>query len=153
MIEKLKSGKLSPQEEDIYLRYLIHLMGDLHCPMHTARLSDLGGNQVPVKWFGSQTNLHKLWDSQLIESVRKWSYMDWREQIDRCSKSERVAITVGDVYDWFIESHAISKRIYEGTPQGSNQSWDYMFEWYPTVEEQMRRGGYRLAYILNNIYK
>ena len=62
---------------------LIHLVGDMHCPMHTGRLSDIGGNQRPVLMFGRKTNLHSAWDSAILEAGHKWSYTEWQEQIDR----------------------------------------------------------------------
>ena len=42
LTEKLKSGRLTPEEETLSLKMLIHLVGDMHCPMHLGRLSDLG---------------------------------------------------------------------------------------------------------------
>ena len=52
LTEKLKSGRLTPEEETLSLKMLIHLVGDMHCPMHLGRLSDLGGNKRPVRFFG-----------------------------------------------------------------------------------------------------
>ena len=51
LTEKLKSGRLTPEEETLSLKMLIHLVGDMHCPMHLGRLSDLGGNKRPVRFF------------------------------------------------------------------------------------------------------
>ncbi len=53
LTEKLKSGRLTPEEETLTLKMLIHLVGDMHCPMHAGRLSDLGGNLRPVRFFGA----------------------------------------------------------------------------------------------------
>lgn len=69
-----------------YLKMIIHLVGDLHCPMHAGRLSDRGGNDVEVQWFGRPIKLHALWDSRLIESSRTWSYTEWAKQLDRQNK-------------------------------------------------------------------
>ena len=62
LTEKLKSGRLTPEEETLSLKMLIHLVGDMHCPMHLGRLSDLGGNKRPVRFFGRDTNLHSVWE-------------------------------------------------------------------------------------------
>ena len=83
LTEKLKSGHLTPEEETISLKMLIHLVGDMHCPMHLGRLSDLGGNKRPVRFFGRDTSLHSAWDTNIPEAAHKWSYSEWQQQIDR----------------------------------------------------------------------
>ena len=83
LTEKLKSGRLTPEEETLSLKMLIHLVGDMHCPMHLGRLSDLGGNKRPVRFFGRDTNLHSVWDTNIPEAAHKWSYSEWQQQIDR----------------------------------------------------------------------
>ena len=86
VIEQLKSGKLSHEDEKDYLRFLIHMVGDLHCPMHAGYRFDVGGNLHDVQWFGKPTSLHSVWDSKLIESCRPWSYSEWTENIDITDK-------------------------------------------------------------------
>ena len=54
-----------------YVKMIVHMVGDLHCPMHAGRLSDRGGNGTKVKWFGQPTNLHSVWDSKMIDSARR----------------------------------------------------------------------------------
>ena len=56
LVAELKAGGLAPEAETEKLKMLIHLVGDMHCPMHTGRLSDIGGNQRPVLMFGRRTN-------------------------------------------------------------------------------------------------
>ena len=51
-----------------YVKMIVHMVGDLHCPMHAGRLTDKGGNGTKVKWFNQKTNLHSVWDSKMIES-------------------------------------------------------------------------------------
>jgi hypothetical protein len=153
IVEQLKSGKITPEEEDVYLRMLIHFVGDIHCPMHAGRLSDLGGNQVTIKWFGRDAKLHAVWDDLIVESVRKWSYSEWQREIDNVSKEEREAMAAGSPLDWMNETVEICKKIYEDAPAGSELSWDYQNENFPLLEMQLRKAGYRLARLLNEIYK
>ena len=110
--EKLKSGKLAPDEEALNLKMLIHLVGDMHCPMHLGRLSDLGGNRRPVRFFNRETNLHSVWDTNLPEAAHNWSYTEWKEQIDRLTDEEKAGITAGEPADWAKETHEICKEIY-----------------------------------------
>ena len=72
IVAELKGGQLDPAQEQLYLKMLVHLVGDLHQPMHTGHLSDRGGNSVPVRFFGRESNLHAVWDSSLPEAAHKW---------------------------------------------------------------------------------
>ncbi len=150
--EKLKSRRLKPEEEEICLRMLIHLVGDLHCPMHAGRLSDLGGNRTMVRFFGESTNLHSLWDTALVEAAHRWSYTEWQREVDRLTKAEAKLLCEGSPEDWFRETHACCCEIYESTPSGSNLSYDYVARYAPLIERQLLRGGLRLAHLLNEIY-
>lgn len=153
LIEGLTNGELSHDEEAVYLRMLIHLVGDLHCPMHTGHLSDLGGNRVSLYFFGERTNLHALWDSSLVEAAHRWSHTEWREQLDRLNRREAKAATEGEIDEWFMESHRLCQRIYEELPEGSHVSYDEVARYAPVIEEQLLRGGLRLARLLNEIYR
>lgn len=153
LIERLKSRELTPEQEQISLRMLIHLMGDLHCPMHAGRLSDLGGNRHEVTYFGKKSNLHSVWDSSIVESAHRWSYSEWQREIDRVSRSEAKELTRGGLEEWFLETHALCCEVYESTPEGANLSYDYVAQFTPRIEEQLLRGGLRLAHLLNEIYR
>ena len=153
LTEKLKSGRLTPEEETLSLKMLIHLVGDMHCPMHTGRLSDIGGNQRPVLMFGRKTNLHSAWDSAILEAGHKWSYTEWQEQIDRLTDDEAALVQAGEPQDWLKETHAICVGIYEDSPEGTKISYDYVDKYTPVIEQQLVRGGYRLARLLNEIYR
>lgn len=152
LVEKLKKGGLSPEEETLSLKMLIHLVGDMHCPMHTGRLSDLGGNKRPALMFGRKTNLHSAWDTAIPEAAHKWSYTEWQKQIDRLSKEEEKEVLAGEPADWVKQTHAICVAIYEDSPEGTKISYDYVDKYTPVIERQFVRGGLRLARLLNEIY-
>lgn len=153
IVSELKAGGLTPEEEALRLKMLIHLMGDLHCPMHTGRLDDLGGNLRPVRMFSRDTNLHSAWDTSIPEAAHKWSYTEWQEQIDRLTDDETVLIQAGEPEDWLRETHALCREIYESTPEGTQISYDYVDRYTPVIEQQFLRGGHRLARLLNEIYR
>ncbi len=152
IVAELKNGQLDPAQEQLYLKMLIHLVGDLHQPMHTGHLSDRGGNSVPVRFFGRESNLHAVWDSSLPEAAHKWSYTEWQNQLDRLTEEEVARIQSGTPFDWFEESNAICREIYVATPEGSDLSYDYIAKYAPVIERQLLRGGHRLAGLLNEIY-
>ncbi|MBP3482360.1 MAG: S1/P1 nuclease [Alistipes sp.] len=149
---KLKAGGLNAETEELYLKMLIHLVGDMHCPMHAGHLSDLGGNKVFVKYFGSKRKLHSVWDTALVESAHKWGYTEWQFQLDRLTDGEKVSASEGTPTDWFNQTQEICTEIYESTPAKSDLSFDYIAKYTPVIEQQFLRGGYRLARLLNDIY-
>ena len=153
LVVRLKSGGLSETEEFDALRMLIHLVGDMHCPMHQGHLSDLGGNRVPVTVFGKPSNLHAAWDTAIVEAAHNWSYTEWQDQIDRVAEDEATAIAAGEPRDWVLETFDICRGIYDRTPEGTRISYDYVAEYAPVVEQQLLRGGIRLARLLNEIYR
>lgn len=153
MTEQLKDRNLDDSVRNTYTVMLIHLVGDLHCPMHAGRRSDRGGNDYKITWFRQPTNLHSIWDSRVIEAAHNWSYSEWAEQLDRCDKQTKREIMSGTPLDWLHETVDISKLIYRNTPEGSDCGYDYVFEHSKLVEQQLLKGGYRLAALLNEIYR
>ncbi len=154
IVAKLKSGKLTREQENINLRFLIHLVGDLHAPMHAGRLSDRGGNDVLVTFFYTKDKkLHSVWDTNLVEFCHKWSYTEWQQQLDKLCPAERKAeIAKGDVLDWFRESHELAKDIYINTPKKTEIMFGYVNHYTPTIENRFLAAGLRLARLLNEIY-
>ena len=154
LVAELKSGKLSAEQENVRLRMLIHLVGDIHCPMHAGHLSDRGGNSVMVKFFNKETKLHSLWDTALVEAAHKWSYTEWEQQLNRyCTAEQKHKLAQGEAIDWLNESHAIATEIYKATPEKSKVSYDYIAYYAPVIEKRLLSGGLRLAKILNELYR
>lgn len=153
ILEKIRKGGMTPEEERIQLIMLIHLIGDMHCPMHAGRLSDLGGNRRPVSFFGKESNLHSAWDSALLEAAHRWSYTEWQQQLDFLPIKEVTEIQAGSPEEWIKETQAICSEIYDKTPEGTKISYDYVAQAAPIIEKQLLRGGYRLARLLNDLYR
>lgn len=152
IVARLKSGELTAEEERVELMMLIHIVGDMHCPMHAGHKSDLGGNTIKVKFFGKQQKLHSVWDSEIVESAHRWSYSEWQQQIDRISSKEAKRIAQGTPIDWIEKTVILAADIYEQSPSGANLSYDYVHHYTPIIEEQLLKGGIRLAAILEEIY-
>ncbi len=139
-------------QKNLALKIIVHLMGDLHQPMHLGHASDLGGNRTQVRFFDSGTNLHSVWDTKLPNAAHAWTYTEWTEQLDRASADRQAEITAGNIDDWAKETYAIATRLYNHFPPGSKISYNEIAAWTPTVEQQFLRGGLRLARILNAIF-
>lgn len=141
----------SREKRQLALKIVIHLLGDIHQPMHTGHATDRGGNSWKVKLFKRDTNLHSVWDN-LPDNCHKWSYSEWVEQIDRPTQEEIQDILVGDPNTWCEETYKIGRKVYEQTPENYSVNYDYFIKWAPTVEQQFLRGGLRLADILNTVF-
>jgi hypothetical protein len=139
-----------------YVKMIVHMVGDLHCPMHAGRLSDKGGNKMRVKWFGQNTNLHSVWDSKIIESARKWGYTEWTEQLDVADKKYIRGVQQGTYEEWFTETVSHAAAIYEYVEnlsvENPNLSYQYVYDFSPLLEDRLLVAGYRLAYVLNSIF-
>lgn len=151
-ISKLSGRNLSAEEESVALKMIIHLIGDIHQPMHMGHYTDLGGNKWIVKYFGREKNLHGIWDTDLVESAHKWSYTEWQQQIDRLGSEEQAKLQGQTPDTWARETIEYATWVYNNTPQGSKLSYDYIATAAPIIERQLVKGGIRLADVLNSIY-
>lgn len=152
-VATLQDDQSTPEQQATALKMLIHLVGDVHQPMHLGHRSDRGGNSWTLRYKNMNTNLHSLWDSKLVEGVHNWSYTEWQQQIDRATPAQsKEILTPGTPEKWGEESYKIATEIYNTTPKDSNQSFDYDAKWAPVIEDQLLKGGLRLADILNAIY-
>lgn len=142
----------SQNEKILAVKMIVHLLGDIHQPMHLGHATDLGGNKTAVKFFDSKTNLHSVWDSRLPEAAHKWSYSEWRDQLDRLPETKIAEIQRGNAADWAKETYEICKEVYAATPQGTTISYNYIADWTPTIEQQFLKGGLRLADVLNSLF-
>lgn len=150
--EILSGGKASFEDSQLAMKILIHVMGDLHQPLHMGHATDLGGNRVKVKYFGRDANLHSVWDTSIAESGHKWSYTEWQQQLDRLDEKQTAEVLAGGVDDWAKQTIAICDEVYKYFPEGKNVSYNEVAYWTPVIEQQLLKGGLRLAYVLNMIY-
>lgn len=149
IIAELKSHRLGAKQETEYLKILIHLIGDIHQPFHVGCCDDLGGNKVKVKWFKNESNLHRVWDSDMIDESRL-SYTELAQAILKPDKSIVAAWQKLSVRDWANESMTYRKQIY--AIGDGNLSYRYSYTNFGTVKERILKAGVRLAGVLNEIY-
>ncbi|HET6996372.1 MAG TPA: S1/P1 nuclease [Chitinophagaceae bacterium] len=154
IIRELKKKNLEKEKKIMYLRLLIHFVGDLHQPLHVGgRPEDLGGNRVRVLWFNDSTNLHSVWDDKLPE-YQKLSYTEWAKAINHTTAKQRTGWQKAPIYEWFFESYKAAQDIYaEITRPYQRLSYRYNFDHIDTINEQLLKGGVRLAGLLNDIFK
>lgn len=139
----------SMEERALALRFIVHIVADLHQPLHVGNGSDRGGNDFAVAWFGEPSNLHRVWDSQMID---RWqlSYSELSNWLlDDIDDARFAAWNDPDPMVWMAESAALRDRIY---PEERELYWAYGFEWKATVEQRLAQAGVRTAAYLNRLF-
>ena len=145
----LRDPNASRADRELALRFIVHIVGDLHQPLHAGKPGDRGGNDVKVKWFGRDTNLHAVWDSALVDE-EDLSFTEWAQRIERRTTSDEVIRWwVVNPVVWIAESAQIRDTVY---PSGSELSWRYIYDHMPTVRRRLAQGGVRLAAYLNTVF-
>lgn len=134
----------------VNLKYIIHMVGDMHCPVHV-KYPDIN-MKYKITLNGKEYSYHTVWDATIIELSHGWSYTEWQQQLDRCSKKEKDQISKGTPREWFHQSALDCRQIYELATPNSEQGKDFLNAAKPLAESQILKAGYRLAKVLNDLF-
>lgn len=148
---ELIAGNLSPQEEAEKLKMLIHIVEDIHQPLHVGTGEDRGGNDVKLEYFYQPSNLHSVWDSGMID---RWamSYTEIGNELSRRITSEMEnQYRKATIDDWLKEAVNLRPMVYN-LPENKKISYEYGYETRDIVEERLIAASVRLAQILEEIY-
>lgn len=152
LVKQLKNKNLPQAKKLMYLRLLIHIAGDIHQPFHVARKGDAGGNDIKVSWFGQPSNIHRVWDEQLID-FQKLSYTEYTAAINHVSNQQKAAWQKQPISKWLFDSYNISEQLHKELQQPDQKlSFQYNFKHIETLNEQLLKGGVHLAGLLNQIF-
>ena len=149
-ISALKEGGLDEEREWEMLKMVIHMVGDIHQPMHVGTGHDMGGNQVELHWMGNPTNLHRVWDSDMINSF-DMDHEEWTEALNHVTDETVRDWQDATVRDWAHESARQRNQGYD-LPESGHIGWEYRNRHFPLVEKRLLQAGVRLAGVLNDIY-
>ena len=148
----LKDTSSSAVEKKEALKFIIHFIGDIHQPLHAGLESDRGGNLITVQFFGTKTNLHKVWDFEMIE--RKG--LSWDQYADSLQRN----IIMHNIKSWesidpVIWVNESFRLAHKSAYQFSNHEIDeeYYLKNILIVDEQLKKAAIRLALFLNYIFK
>lgn len=179
--EVLSSSTSGLEERRAALGFLVHLIGDLHQPLHVGLGCDRGGNQIQLSWFGEESNLHSVWDRKIIES-RNLSFTEFTEFLERGEAETGRELQLNPLV-WMKEAQALAPQIYQcrledGCPcfcgdcrDGASAfggcevidgcrlqvgaqvrlSWTYRALHSETVDRRLLMAGLRLAGVLNEV--
>jgi hypothetical protein len=136
----------SKQETAMDIKILIHLVGDLHQPLHVGYGADRGGNNIKLTVLGDSSNLHRVWDSEIIK--RKHIYAaDLEKELAKGNIGETDKI---DIIQWMNESRSELKAVYN---YHGNINQQYLDANEELVEKLLIRSGLRIASLLNSLFK
>jgi len=158
---KILADKSKPkQDRQRALLFLVHFVEDIHQPLHVGDNGDRGGNDTQIQFFNEGTNLHKLWDSDLIHRIGG-NDQAWMARVERDITPETVKEwSKGSVDDWADESFQVAKLAYRPLddapkliPRGFKLDDAYLRRAEPILKQQMAKASVRLANELNAILK
>jgi hypothetical protein len=157
----LRDPAASREDKALALRFVIHLVADLHMPLHAGKPGDRGGNDVKVLWHGEPNNLHWVWDEGIILR-QQLSFTEYAERLGkRTTPAEVLEWWDARPATWIDESTALRDRLYPetGAEQGLGTeespvalSWDYEWAWRPSVDLRLQQAGVRLAAYLDWVF-
>ena len=146
------------------IRFLIHMVGDMHCPAHVAiPIEDKPTyeettvyNRYRLKYKGKKYSYHAMWDKITVILSPKWRAPEWVEAADHYTAKQRAKICRGDANDWLKGTTKEVFRSYKMIPRDTDVAKltaDEEEGLRNLTYQQMAYAGYRLAHILNDIFK
>ena len=168
-LDLLKNRNTTRAERQQALRFVIHLMGDLHQPLHVGGGNDAGGNTCRVTWHGEPSNLHTVWDSYMLNETRL-SYTELAAFVSLARTPEQTRLwQSGNFEQWSLESKTLRSRIYPAevkqplapvtylTYCGKDIAadampklgYEYSYVHLPEAYQRLYQAGVRLAKVLN----
>ena len=146
----LKNKKSPNSEKVIALRFIIHLIGDLHQPLHIGYPDDRGGNTIKVSWFGNKTDLHHVWDDEIIK-LEELSYTEYTKKLNTLSIKDISKWQSTGPLTWAKESRAYMPKTYE-FKEKKHWEFEYSYKHLDFLNTRLKQAGIRLAGHLNNIF-
>jgi nuclease S1 len=151
----LSDRSASADKRLLALRFVVHLVADVHQPVHVGDNGDRGGNDLQLRFYRRGTNLHKLWDRDLLEQFSS-DEETWAKSVEAILRPDDVrAWSGGSPSDWANESLALAKQAYTGftgespMTSGTTIGTQYEAAALPLVRRRLAQAAVRLASMLD----
>jgi hypothetical protein len=145
----LSSPDAPRNEKRIALRFVAHLVGDIHQPLHAGFAEDRGGNSVDVRFNGRKENLHSLWDTAFVE-LEEGTPAVIASRIQAAVNSDEIQQwQQGTPAEWALESLAIVRAQVYRLPASREIAGDYVEAARAVIRTRLAQSGARLAWLLN----
>ena len=176
-LKTIKSSSATKMAKATALKFLVHLVGDLHQPLHVGNGQDMGGNTCQVIFHGERTNLHALWDEKLIEKnllsfTEYVSFLMEKKEFLKINETER------RILGWAKESRTLRDLIYPAEVEKPKKhgkvilvkdycrrdidhmdselpklGYKYSYQFKEDMEKRLLLGGIRLGEIINETFE
>jgi nuclease S1 len=150
------AGRAETQEA---LKFLVHFIEDLHQPLHVGDTGSRGGNDIQVRFYDAGSNLHRGWDSQIMER-RTTNEQVWLWDLNGVTNPKLASEwSKGAPEDWATDTLQVAKTAYclPGTQSliqsGTTLGDDYSRMALPIIQRQLAKAGIRVAVVLNKIFQ
>ena len=145
------------------LKFIVHLVGDVHQPLHNIDDDDAGGNGKLVRffklkgWEGAPPNLHQVWDDGIIEENAEQNGQTLAQLVEELSRQDDTAAIDAIIKPinpivWVEEAHKLAQHAYAILPEPNDNevyildnNTDYFKDGLPVVKSQLRKAGLRLG--------
>lgn len=155
-IENLRDYRsLTDSAVAVNIRYLLHLVGDMHCPAHILYTTHNMRYEVQFEdkyHRPHRFNIHSVWDNEIITTARIWSVGEWAAELDRATQAEKRAMTAGTPRDWLHDNALTCEVQFEWAKPEARLGQDFLNRAVLLVERQILHAGYRLARLLNELF-
>ena len=150
LLTELEAKKFTDGDELLAVKMLVHLIGDIHQPLHVGNGKDKGGNDIDVEFFWERSNLHRVWDEGIIEE-QELSFTEYVDWINFSTEEQRKSWQNSTVLDWAYESMSYRDMVYD-LPENKKINYLYVYKNIETLNLRLLQAGIRLAGVLNKIY-
>jgi hypothetical protein len=155
----LQDPKAGRSEKQQALKFLVHFIEDMCQPLHVGDTGSRGGNEIQVRFYNVGSNLHRVWDSQIIEryTTDEGELLgDLKGILTPASTPEWVE---GTSEDWATDTLQVAKKAYclpetqTVIPSGTTLGESYFLVALPLIQIQLAKAGVRVAWVLNEVFK
>lgn len=133
------------------IKFIVHLIGDMFQPMHMGHPEDKGGNRVQINWFSQNTNLHSVWDGNMVSTFQMSNAEMVRFLNDRYASKKR-DIRRKTINECLYDTYALQNAIYDYQNLNDKNTYHYTYRFKKDAEWQLYVAGIKLAQWLNEIY-
>ena len=126
------------------LKYLVHLVGDIHQPLHAGYKDDRGGNTYSLRAFMRQSNLHSVWDSGLIAQLD----LD-NQALTRILQRSVAPKEVREISVVGMAEESCRLVASPGFYPEEKVTQEYVQRFMPLLQQRLSSAGYRLAAVIN----
>jgi hypothetical protein len=152
----LHDTAVEPRRRLEALKFVVHLVADIHQPLHCADDGDRGGNDVRVTFLGRSTNLHAVWDTAILAAAIGGDERSYALRLTReISPDKAEAWRRGSSAEWATESYGLARQFIYGEwphePGALPSSYETVA--LPLADQQLQKAGVRLASVLNAVLK